>query len=189
MARIYGNRIMLREYMKEDIENIKKWCNNPEITKNLSDIFLYPHSLKQSEGFLNMMMEGGNSSAKGFVIAEKETGNYIGQIDLLNIDWKNRTSLLGIVIGEIENQGKGYGKEAIKLLQKFAFEELNLNKIELDVHDFNEKAYNCYISCGFVVEGRKREKFYTNGKYYDYIFMGILKNEYELMKTKEISKV
>lgn len=179
MARIYGDRIMLREYQKEDIDNIRKWCNNPIITQKLSDIFLYPHTLKQSENFLQMMLESGSSSTKGFVIAEKETGKYIGQIDLINIDWKNRTSLLGIVIGEEDNQGKGYGQEAIKVLQKFVFEELNLHKLELEVHEYNEKAYKCYKKCGFVEEGRKRENFYINGKYTDTIFMGILKREYE----------
>ena len=66
MARIYGNRLMLREYQKEDLENIRKWCNEPEITKNLSDIFLYPHSLKQSESFVQMMLDGSNSNIKGF---------------------------------------------------------------------------------------------------------------------------
>ena len=116
---------------------------------------------------------------KGFIIAEKENGTYIGQIDFINIDWKNRTSLLGIVIGNKENHSKGYGQEAINLLLKFAFEELNLHKLELEVRDYNEKAYNCYKKCGFVEEGRKRENFYINGKYTDTIFMGILKKEYK----------
>lgn len=186
MARIYGERIMLREYKSEDLESIRKWCNNPNITKNLSDIFLYPHSLQQSENFLNMMIKGENPHSKGFVIAKKEDEDYIGQIDILNIDWKNRTCLLGIVIGDSHNQGKGYGTEAIKLLQKFVFEELNLNKLELEVHDFNLQALNCYKNCGFIEEGRKREKFYSNGKYSDQIFMGILKSEFEL--RKEVTK-
>ena len=182
MARIYGNRLVLREYQREDIENIRKWCNDPEITKNLSDIFLYPHSLKQSESFLQMMLDGSNPNMKGFVIAHKETGDYIGQIDLIGIDWKNGTSLIGIVIGNSENHCKGYGQEAIKILQKFAFEELNLHKLELEVHAYNEKAYNCYKKCGFVEEGRKRENFYINGKYTDTVFMGILKSEFEKSK-------
>lgn len=179
MARIYGNRLMLREYQKEDLDNIRKWCNNPEITKNLSDIFLYPHSLKQSESFVQMMLDNSNPNMKNFVIADSESENYIGQIDLINIDWKNRTSLLGIVIGNVENHCKGYGQEAIKILQKFAFEELNLHKLELEVHAYNEKAYNCYKKCGFLEEGRKRENFYIDGKYTDTIFMGILKREFE----------
>lgn len=182
MARIYGNRLVLREYQREDIENIRKWCNDPEITKNLSDIFLYPHSLKQSESFLQMMLDGSNPNMKGFIIANKETGEYIGQIDLIGIDWKNRTSLIGIVIGNSENHCKGYGQEAIKILQNFAFEELNLHKLELEVHAYNEKAYNCYKKCGFVEEGRKRENFYINGKYTDTVFMGILKSEFEKSK-------
>jgi RimJ/RimL family protein N-acetyltransferase len=179
MARIYGKQIMLREYKKEDLESIRKWCNNPKITNNLSDIFLFTHSLTQTEKFLNSMLDGGNQNYRGFVISDIKTEEYIGQIDLINIDWKNRVALMGIVIGEEEKQGKGYGYKAIEILQKFVFESLNLNKLELDLHDYNEKAYNCYLKCGFKEEGRLRQKFYINGHYTDMIHMGILRSEYE----------
>jgi RimJ/RimL family protein N-acetyltransferase len=107
MARIYGGRIMLREYQKEDLEYIRQWVNDPDVVNNLSDIFLYPHSLNQTENFLNSRLN--DSGEKGFVIANRKTGAYIGQIDLIQMDWKNRCATLGIVIGVAEKRGKGYG--------------------------------------------------------------------------------
>jgi RimJ/RimL family protein N-acetyltransferase len=182
MPRIYGKRIMLREYQKEDLEPIRQWVNEPEVADQLSDIFLYPHTLNQTENWLNSRLN--ESNTKGFVIADSQTGAYFGQIDLIQIDWKNRCTTLGIVIGNPEKRGKGYGTEAILLLEEFVFKRLNLNKLELDLHDYNTRAYRCYQKCGFKEEGRFREKFFIDGRYTDMIAMGILKREYEGLKGK-----
>ncbi len=181
MPIISGSRIVLREYRKEDLEYMRKWVNDPAVVDNLSDIFLFPHTLTGTENFLNSKLEGKGN--QGFVIADKETQSYIGQIDLINIDWKNRVAKMGIVIGDPQNQGQGYGTEAIGLLQTFVFERLNLNRLELDVHDYNQNAYHCYLRCGFVEEGRIRQNFFSNGRYTDTIIMGILKSEYEQRKN------
>lgn len=184
MSRLYDKEIMLREYKKEDLKPIRMWCNNPNITNNLSDIFLFAHSLVETEKFLNSMLDGTNERSKGFVIADIQTEEYIGQIGLIDIHWKNRVAKMGIVIGDERKQGKGYGYEAIKILQKFVFNDLNLNKLELDLHDYNVRAYKCYLKCGFKEEGRLRQNFYTNGHYTDTICMGILKSEYEKIDIK-----
>lgn len=178
MAILIGERIILREYRKDDLSYIRKWVNNEEITKYLSNIFLYPHTMNDTESFLNSMLQG-SSGFKGYVVAHKETEEYIGQIDLIAIDWVNRIATLGIVLGATENLGKGYGTEAITLIQEFAFNKLNLHKLDLEVRDYNERAIRCYKKCGFVEEGRFRENFFVDGKYTDTLFMGILKSEYK----------
>ncbi|WFA07788.1 GNAT family protein [Tissierella sp. Yu-01] len=177
MAWIIGDRIILRDYRKEDLPHMRKWVNDNEITQYLSNIFLYPHTLNQTESFLNDILEGKNSY-KGFVIAHKDTEEYIGQIDLIKLDWVNRVATMGIVIGAREHLSKGYGKEAIKMLQDFVFNTLNLNKLDLEVIATNERAIRCYKKCGFIEEGRLREVRYINGKYTDKMIMGILKSEY-----------
>lgn len=177
MPTIIGERIILREYRKEDLPYIRKWVNNYEITKYLSEIFIFPHTMNSTENFLNKMLEG-SSNMKGFIIAHKENEEYIGQIDLI-INWINRVGTLGIVIGNTEKLGKGYGTEAIKLIQEFAFNRLNLHKLDLEVRDYNKRAINCYKKCGFKEEGRKRENYFVDGKYTDTVIMGILKREWE----------
>jgi len=177
MPNLIGSKVILREYRREDLEYMRKWVNDPEVVDKMSDIFLFPHSVVQTEAFLNSKLEG--KGDPGFVIAEKESGAYLGQIDLINLDWKNRVSRFGIVIGDVNHRGRGYGSEAIRLLQKHAFERLNLNKLELEVYDFNTHAYQCYLKCGFKEEGRLRQGYYIHGQYHDKIIMGILKSEYE----------
>ncbi|WP_308524438.1 GNAT family protein [uncultured Tissierella sp.] len=65
------------------------------------------------------------------------------------------------------------------MIQEFAFNRLNLHKLDLEVRSYNERAIRCYEKCGFKEEGRIRENFFTDGKYTDTLFMGILKREYE----------
>jgi RimJ/RimL family protein N-acetyltransferase len=182
MPIIIGKRIVLREYRKSDLEHIREWVNDPEVVENLSDVFLYPHTLTQTENWLAAKLEGKGN--QGFVIAHRDSQEYIGQIDFVEIDWRNRVGEIGIVIGKANNRGQGLGSEAIRLLQQFAFETLNLNKIELKVHDYNERAFRSYQKCGFLEEGRLRERFYREGRYTDYLQMGILKREYEQTKNQ-----
>jgi len=75
MPLIIGQRIILREYRKEDIELMRQWVNDSEITNNLSDAFLYPHTKESTESYLNSIIEG-RAEQKGFIIALKETEEY-----------------------------------------------------------------------------------------------------------------
>lgn len=176
MYRLEGERIILREYRREDLSYMRKWVNDFEITRTLSNVFLYPHTMADTENFIDSMIEG---KMKGFVIAHKDTEEYIGQLDLIKIDWSNRVGTIGIVIGTKKNLSKGYGTEAIKLLQEFAFNKLNLNKLELDVREFNKRGIRCYEKSGFKVEGIIRENYYENGEYSNTVKMGILKREWD----------
>ncbi|WP_028540217.1 GNAT family N-acetyltransferase [Paenibacillus sp. J14] len=178
MPHIAGERIVLREYQLTDLSYMRQWVNDPEITNGLSDILLFPHTSYSTESYLKMMIEG-STEIKGFIIADKDSKEYVGQIDLHKIDWKNRNAVMGIVIGRKEYLGKGYGSEAIRMLQDFVFQSLNLNRLELEVYEYNERAYRCYLKCGFKEEGRLRKKLYKNGKYWDIICMSILRSEYE----------
>ncbi|NLW46427.1 MAG: GNAT family N-acetyltransferase [Firmicutes bacterium] len=103
MPIILGERIVLREYRKSDLEQIREWVNDPEVVENLSDIFLYPHTLVQTENWLADQLEGRGN--QGFVIAHRDSQEYIGQIDFVKIDWRNRVGEIGIVIGKANNRG------------------------------------------------------------------------------------
>ncbi|MGZ9586096.1 GNAT family N-acetyltransferase [Paenibacillus marinisediminis] len=172
-----GNRIRLREYRMDDLKHIRKWVNDGEVTAGLHDMFLRPHAEKTTEAFIQDMMSS-NPNLQAYIIADRETEAYIGQIDM-SVDWKNRTGTIGISIGVKDQQGKGIGEEAIRLLMAVAYEQLGLHRIQLDVYSYNERAYRCYKRCGFIEEGRMRERLYRNGQRHDIVSMGILKREYD----------
>jgi Acetyltransferases, including N-acetylases of ribosomal proteins len=183
MPYLLGRKVMLREYRYEDLVPIRNWVNDPSIVESLSDIFLMPQTVEATESFLQAMMERKPDRA-GFVIAHADTQLYIGQINLDSIDWKNRVGRIGIVIGNADDHGKGYGTEAMRLLIDYSFLDLGLNRLELEVYDFNERGIRCYRSCGFREEGRLRERQYKKGRYVDVLEMGLLRSDWEAARVE-----
>ena len=175
-----GKLVNLRAVERRDLREIMKWVNDREVTKYLSD-FLYPVSRVEEEKFFLERVMRSNDTEKNMVMETKE-GIYLGQISLHKIDWKNRNAELGIVIGNKEYWGKGYGTDAIKTLLAHAFNQMNLYKVYLRVFEYNQRGIRCYEKCGFKEEGRLRKGQFYNGKYYDVILMGILKDEFESWK-------
>lgn len=115
-----------------------------------------------------------NHSCKWVIEYNKEMVGIIGLTPYLH-DNKGRLSI------EIYNQsarGKGIGTEAIKLVIKYAFEDLKYHKVYLRVLDINTNAIKCYEKCGFKREGIDREGALINGVYHSDIYMGILFSDY-----------
>jgi RimJ/RimL family protein N-acetyltransferase len=100
------------------------------------------------------------------------------------VDPVNRTGEFGILIGEKAYWNQGYGGEATRLALKHGFDDLNLHRIFLRVYSTNSRAIACYKGAGFVQEGVLREAIYKNGVYIDEIIMGILKPEWDELKSQ-----
>jgi len=96
---------------------------------------------------------------------------------------------VGIGIGEREYWGKGYGSDAMNLILRFAFETLNLKRVSLTVFEYNERAVHSYEKCGFRPEGRLRQWMQRAGQRYDLIFMGILREEWEVLQRPAPAEV
>ena len=113
-----------------------------------------------------------------FVIRTLADDRLIGFINLEISHWSQRNAWIAIGIGQRENWGKGYGTDAMRVLLRFAFSELNLERLTLNTFAYNERAQRSYIKAGFVVEGRQRERLRRGSRRYDMIFMGILRDEW-----------
>ena len=85
----------------------------------------------------------------------------------------------GIVIGNKNLWGQGYGKEATKFILEHGFRHLKLHRIQLIVLDFNERALHLYQKLGFVEEGIQREARLVDGKWHDVVMMSILEQEFD----------
>jgi RimJ/RimL family protein N-acetyltransferase len=169
-----GDKVYLRPLDMNDLETFCTWFNNPELRKFL--LVNFPITKELEKEILEKMLKDENSVVLSIVA--KENDKLIGNIGLLQIDKVHRKADFGIAIGEVEYVSKGYGTEAMKLIINYGFKTLNLHRIELFVHEFNERAIEAYKKVGFIEEGRKREAFYSDGKYYDEIIMSILKEEW-----------
>lgn len=114
-----------------------------------------------------------------FSIRLLETNEMIGFFsELGDVLWNNRNCWLAIGIGERAYWDKGYGLEASTLGLDFAFNELNLHRVQLTVFSYNERAIALYEKLGFTREGLHREAILRNGQWYDMILYGMLENEW-----------
>lgn len=105
-------------------------------------------------------------------------GRLIGEIRLDNVDLHDRRASMAIGILDPAVLGKGLGSEAILLLVRHAFADLQLHRIGIRVLAYNQRAIRAYEKCGFVVEGREREAAFVNGAWHDDVIMGLLEHEF-----------
>ena len=183
MARVLGERIMLREYRTEDFEKIREWVNDENTTRYLSSRFWSAQSVADTQEFLSRMMQASHN-AYNFVIADLQTESYIGQLDMFRVDWRQRQGELGMVIGRREMRHQGFGREALELMQRFAFRTLGMERLEMEVHMDNQPALHCYRRAGFALEGVKRHAFWSDGHFADLGMMSVLREEYEARTLK-----
>jgi len=172
-----GEKIYLRGLKKKDIYgNWFNWFNDSEVT-----YYLYSGERPNSYERLEKYYLGIQDSESDFVFAIilKENNEHIGNCGLHEVDWVNRRAALGIVIGQKGYRGIGIGQETSKLLIRYGFETLNLNRIYLGVNNEHREAIECYKKCGFIEEGISKKEIYRNGKYYDALRMGILIEDYK----------
>ena len=76
-------------------------------------------------------------------------------------------------------QGKGFGRDGLALLLRYAFHELGLHRLWLDVFGYNGRAIHLYQRAGFREEGRLREHLQRDGRRWDVVLMGLLRSEWE----------
>ena len=109
----------------------------------------------------------------------RETDNLIGMTGLHHIDARNRHASFGITIGDKQLWGKGHGTKATGLMIRHAFRTLNLNRLWLHVYEYNPRAIRVYEKLGFRIEGRLRQDMFRDGRYWDTLVMGVLREELE----------
>lgn len=168
--------IKLRKLSANDYTTYHDWRNDMEVMETTSlnfDIY----TLEETEQFISAI--AAQSTAKGYLIEYKETEQTVGIVSLINIDYKNRSAECVIDIGVKDVWGKGIGTAAISLILEYAFNELNLNRLYLQVFSFNERAIKLYEKMRFIHEGKFRQALYRKGKWHDIVIMGILKDEYD----------
>lgn len=171
---IKGQQVYLRPIGEDDIESIARCFQNEEImymtgTRNL----LTKEQIKEA---IQRFRE--DTSRYDFAICLIDNDQVIGDLAIMEVDLDNKKAMFRIALHSIEHCGRGYGTEAVQLAQKFTFEELDLNRLELQVYSHNSRAIKSYEKVGFNKEGVLRQALFMNDTYSDEIIMSILRDEY-----------
>ena len=173
---IHGKKVVLRAPEIQDAPLLHKWANDPEIWSNLGG-WNFPYASFSTENWISKI---NNSSLTGhvFCIGAGDAG-LIGTANIINIDWKNRNAFHGMMLGDKNTRGKGFGRDAVMAIMRYAFDELGLMRLDGDMIETNTQSINFYTnSCGWEIEGQKKKWFYRSGKYHDKIVVGITREKY-----------
>ena len=110
-------------------------------------------------------------------IARLQNDVIVGTTTIFQIDHEHRRGEIGFAIGR-EHWGRGYASEAVTLLIRFAFEQLDLHRIEADPDPQNAASIKLLMKQGFKREGLLRERYFLNGKPQDAEYYGLLRREW-----------
>lgn len=176
-----GKKVLLRAIEREDLEFLRKMMNDENLEKYVVGWSLPISKYEQEKWFEKQVGDKDNLK----FIAEVD-GEPIGLATITNIDWKNRKACHGVKLYSDDVKGKGYGTDIVKTIMKYAFEELQINKLYSTILEYNEASLRLYKKCGWEQEGVLKESVYKNNRYINEIVIGILKEQYENIKSKEI---
>jgi RimJ/RimL family protein N-acetyltransferase len=139
--------------------------------------FRYPQTQKK-------WLEETSQKGYPFMVVTQAEDKKIGEVELDGFNAVCAHAWLGIGIGERDYWGKGYGSEAVGLVLDFAFLWLNLHRVSLSVNEYNPRALRAYEKIGFKMEGTQRKALFRDGRRWDMIYMGILKDEWISLKQR-----
>lgn len=178
-----GDRVLLRPMKPEDIARQHEFSQDLELY-GLDSTYPRVSSLEKAQAFYAERTKFDENLAPFAIEAD---GKYIGYCSLMHLQDRYGNLELGIMIGDREYWGRGYGREVIKLLLAYGFRYLRARRIELTTHAKNERALRCYLACGFVKEGRPRKVIWIEGEYVDLVNMSILREEWQVIVDKDVS--
>lgn len=160
-----GEKVFLRPLKSSDIENTLIWRNDMFI-KSSTMSHPFPITRQQEEKWYDSILSNYDNSKIYFGICDKTSGDMIGYMSLINIDWINRFCFVAGAVGSIGNIGKGYGKEAVQVINRYAFSNLNLHKVYAYVLS-DHPALKTWYNTGAVNEGTLKSHFWTEDHYQD----------------------
>ncbi|MFW6305539.1 MAG: GNAT family N-acetyltransferase [Candidatus Saliniplasma sp.] len=175
MTELKGETTVLKTLEREDC---KKLWREHEVDQELPTQQIEPgRSIEQAEDWFEDIQKKQGDEQYYLGIFTKDD-RLVGDIQLSNIDWRNRTAQLGIGISKKEDRNKGYGSDACLTILKFAFDHLDLYRIAAKTYEYNKAAIKLLKKNNFTLEGREREAVSISGERYDRFVYGLLRDEF-----------
>lgn len=170
-----GEQIILRPVQPTDTSVLAAWWNDTG-EAILQQDRIAPRPTHHAESLFDSWSSNDSPGGFGYAIEDQQE-NLVGHVTLWGMALPARIATMGIVIGP-EYQEQGYGKDALTVALRLAFEEMGAHKVELRVWEYNTRALGLYSSLGFVEEGRRRAAVFHKSRFYDQVQLGMLQEEY-----------
>ena len=173
-----GKLVRLAGIDPEEVsKSFAQWNRDSEFMRLLDTDPPRLHSSKAIKGWVEKELEKA-TDMHWFAIRTLEDDRLLGDITLSVINRGSHEAFVGIAIGERGFWGQGYGTDAMRLILRYGFMELNLRRISLTVFEFNQRALRSYEKAGFQLEGCQRQSMQREGRRWDILYLGILREEW-----------
>ena len=169
---LFGRSVLLRPVHDDDLEDLRRWYNNPETFRFMG----------RDEPLTPMIQKGwharnrDDAGTMSWAIIRATDTTLIGSITLRNLADPARRGELGVLLGMV---GSGFGSDAVLTVLSYAFGELRLQCVSLEVRGDNRRAITAYMRSGFRPEGVLRRRLLKFGELHDLYSMSILREEFE----------
>lgn len=174
-----GKFVRLSAFDPEEMSKaFPRWNRNSEYFRLLNSSARPMQSPKAALQWMEKEVVDTSAASYYFSIRVLADDKLIGELGLDVVNWSARDAFVGLGIGETEYWSKGYGTDIMNVLLRFAFMEINLKRVTLTVFEYNPRAIRSYEKAGFRHEGRKRQSLNREGKRWDELYMGILREEW-----------
>lgn len=173
--KLVGDRVELRSHTLDNVESVHRWKNDPEIAALSAGTFR-PESIAQSRARVTRWMTPSDDIVH-LAIHVAGSGELIGFLHIAEIEPEHRRCKLGIVIGEKDRWGQGFGTSATALAARYCFDELGLERIGAETYATNPRSSKMLERVGFVREGVLRRAVRIGDQRVDEYQWGLLRED------------
>jgi RimJ/RimL family protein N-acetyltransferase len=178
-SNLFGSQLVRLSaiHPETDAEVFARWEVDSEYMRQLDSGPHRPHPVKKiTEGIEKEQNE--DSTTIAFSVRALSDGKLIGFVAFDEVNWQHGDTFVAIGIGDPAYRGNGYGTDAMRVMLRYGFQELNLYRVQLDVFAYNERAIKSYLKAGFTIEGRQRRMLLREGRRWDLVYMSVLRDEW-----------
>lgn len=170
-----GRLVRLTAPRRDDAAAFARWSHDADYRRHMDSDVARP----ETEDAYSRQDTGSGANSFFFAVRTLADDRLIGFVALFSIEWANAAGVMALGVGEPEYRERGYGTDIMRTILRYAFDELNLHRVGLDVNGNNPRAIHVYEKLGFQREGIRRESLHRDGQRHDRIWMGILRREWE----------
>jgi RimJ/RimL family protein N-acetyltransferase len=175
---IRGTSVYLTRFDTANAEQARAWLNDPAVNEWMLSGQI-PYSREQELSFFELTERDWSAgTAYRFEIHAADDGRFIGIVGLDSVSLIHRWAEIGVFIGSLGDQNRGYGRDAIVTLLRFSFDRLGLHSIAIKANAENARAVHLYTSIGFTQTGRDRECVFMRGRFRDHVCFDMLEDEF-----------
>jgi len=185
LFRVETERLVLKPHRMSNLRRLHAWENDAELLHYNDDQpeDRPPQSMQTTRKFLERIIEQRPGETIHYAIHLRGNDRFIGN-GMIAMRAHHRTARLGVTIGDRDEWGKGYAREALEAVIRFCFETLDLNRIGVEVYEFNERSIRLFETLGFRREGIVRENVWKRGEFADEYVYGLLQREWLEMQRE-----